>query len=97
MDPGGYHLGYRADLLLNPLYYPPVGDSHLDLRCDWAPLQYQGVLPCRLGVLPATMHIVCYSWCCLSIDPSGLVQHQEVLSLTTLVSSASLGPRVVHL
>ena len=73
-----------------------MGDSNSNLRGDWASFQYQGVLPWRLCVLPATMHIECYSWCRLSIDVSRLVQHMVVLS-DNLVSNAPLGPHVVHL
>ena len=80
MDPRGAHLGYNylQTILLNPLNYSPVGESNSDMRCDWASFQYQGVLPWRLGILPAIMHIACCYWCRLSIDPSGLVQHQVV-------------------
>ena len=87
---------YSADVLPNPLYYPQVGESNWDLRCDLASLQYQGVLPWRWGVLPAIMHIACYSRCRLSITLADWLNTRWFLSLTTLVSSTSLGPCVVR-
>ena len=59
--------------------------SHCNIIDITTNLKFIFMLPWRLSVLPATVHIACYSWCRLNIDLIGLVQHQVIFVLELIV------------
>ena len=70
MDSRGARLGYSANFFSQSVVSPLVGEIILDLRCDWASLQYLEIgcsaCHCALSVLLLVQ---------AQLDPSGLVQH----------------------